>query len=88
MKWCAAKHPPKVLRQARDGMVIGWRGVHINDEGVVVLDEFAMREAQMILAAIARRFHVELVPDAKPIPMRSITLRLKGGLQAVLKRRA
>jgi cytochrome P450 len=50
-------------------------------------NQFAMVEAQLIVAAIAQRYRIELVPgqDIRPEPL--ITLRPAPGIRAILKKR-
>ena len=50
-------------------------------------NQFAMAEAQLILATIAQRYRIELVPgqDIRPEPL--ITLRPAPGIRATLARR-
>jgi cytochrome P450 len=50
-------------------------------------DSFAMMEAVLLLATIARRYHLELSPDARIELWPSITLRPKHGLPMVATRR-
>ena len=49
-------------------------------------NQFAMVEAQLIVAAIAQRYRIELVPnqDIRPEPL--ITLRPTPGIRAILKK--
>lgn len=49
---------------------------------------FAMTEATLLLATIARKFRLELLPGQQPIPQPSVTLRPKGGISMVLERRS
>jgi cytochrome P450 len=51
-------------------------------------NRFAMMEAVLILAAVARRFHVELEPDHMPSPFPTITLRPQEGVRVRVTRRA
>ena len=44
-------------------------------------NRFAMMEATLILAAIARRFRLRLEPDRMPAPYPTITLRPQGGVR-------
>ena len=48
---------------------------------------FAMVEAQLIVAAIAQRYRIELVPDQNIRPEPLITLRPAPGIRAILKKR-
>ncbi|MEO8662830.1 MAG: cytochrome P450, partial [Bryobacteraceae bacterium] len=50
-------------------------------------NNFALMEAQLILATLAARFHVRLVEGAKVVPEALVTLRPKGGLPMILERR-
>jgi cytochrome P450 len=50
-------------------------------------NQFAMVEAQLIVAAVAQRYRLELVPDQDIRPEPLITLRPAPGVRAVLKRR-
>jgi cytochrome P450 len=45
-------------------------------------NRFAMMEAVLILAAVARRFRVELEPKRMPAPFPTITLRPRDGVRA------
>lgn len=47
-------------------------------------NSFAMMEATLILATIAQRFHVAVVPDQTVTPLPSITLRPKYGVKAIV----
>jgi cytochrome P450 len=49
---------------------------------------FAMTEAMLIVAAIARKYRFSLVPGHPVIPWPSITLNPKFGLKVVVERRA
>ena len=48
---------------------------------------FAIAEAQIILATLARSFKVRLLPDRPVKPVGMITLRAKGGIWATLEKR-
>ena len=48
---------------------------------------FALMEASLLLAAIAQRFRLELVPGQKIRPMPYVTLRPEPGIRMVLSRR-
>ena len=48
---------------------------------------FAKMEANLLLATIAQRFRLDLLPGQCPTPQPSITLRPKGGLQVTLEKR-
>ena len=47
---------------------------------------FALMEAILILASVARRFHVDLDPGRTVTPFPSITLRPSGGIPATVRR--
>jgi cytochrome P450 len=49
---------------------------------------FAMTEARLILAAVAQRFRMELVPGQRVEPYASITLRPKEGIRMTLAERS
>jgi cytochrome P450 len=51
-------------------------------------NQFAMVEAQLIVAAVAQRYRIELVPDQDIRPEPLITLRPAPGIRAILKKRA
>ena len=51
-------------------------------------NQFAMVEAQLIVAAIAQRYHIELVPDQDIRPEPLITLRPAPGIRALVRKRA
>jgi cytochrome P450 len=48
---------------------------------------FAMMEATLLLATIAQRFQLRLVPGHPVVPVPSITLRPRHGIKAVVYRR-
>ncbi len=48
---------------------------------------FAMMEAVLLLATIAQRFRLQLVPGHTAVPAPSITLRPKHGVKVTLQRR-
>jgi cytochrome P450 len=54
---------------------------------VCIGQSFAMQEAVLVLAAIARRFHFEPAPGLLPAIQAAITLRPDGGLPLRLHRR-
>jgi cytochrome P450 len=47
---------------------------------------FALTEAVLVLAALARRFRFTLLPDQKVVPWPSMTLRPRYGVRVVLRR--
>jgi cytochrome P450 len=49
---------------------------------------FAMMEATLLLATIAQRFRMRLVPAQRIEPLASITLRPKNGIHVELEERA
>jgi cytochrome P450 len=50
-------------------------------------NSFAMMEAELLLAAIAQKFRLRLVPDQKVEPVASITLRPRHGIHTTLEQR-
>jgi cytochrome P450 len=50
-------------------------------------NQFAMLEAQLIVATIAQRYRIELVPDQRIRPEPLITLRPAPGIRGVLRKR-
>lgn len=48
---------------------------------------FALQEATLVLAAIARNFTVELAPGHKVWPVQKVTLRPRGGMPMILRSR-
>jgi cytochrome P450 len=54
---------------------------------VCIGNNFALMEAAMLLAAVAQRFHISLVPGQTVEPLSSITLRPKNGVHVRLRRR-
>jgi cytochrome P450 len=48
---------------------------------------FAMMEATLLLATIAQRFQLQLVPGHRVVPTPSITLRPKNGIRVVVHER-
>ena len=50
-------------------------------------NQFAMLEAQLIVAAVAQRYRLELVPEQKIRPEPLITLRPTPGIRATIKKR-
>jgi cytochrome P450 len=51
-------------------------------------NQFAMLEAQLVVAAIAQRFRIEVVPGQEIRPEPLITLRPRPGLRAVIRKRS
>jgi cytochrome P450 len=49
--------------------------------------EFALMEAQLILATLAQRYRLELLPGAKVLPLPLITMRPVGRLRMMLRER-
>jgi cytochrome P450 len=49
---------------------------------------FAMQEALIALAALVRNFRLEHAPDHAIVPLQRVTLRPKGGMPMLLRRRA
>ena len=50
-------------------------------------NSFALMEAQLILAAIAQRYRLRLVPNHPVVPLASITLRPRHGVKVILEAR-
>jgi cytochrome P450 len=48
---------------------------------------FALQEAALVLAAIARQYHLDLDPGQKIVPQPSLTLRPRGGIHVRLQKR-
>jgi cytochrome P450 len=48
---------------------------------------FALMETALVLATVAQRYRLELVPDHPVVPWPSMTLRPKHGIKVVLRRR-
>jgi cytochrome P450 len=48
-------------------------------------NSFAMMEAKLILATIAQKFHLDLVPDQAVTPLPSITLRPRNGIKVIVR---
>ena len=55
---------------------------------VCIGNSFALMEAQLVLAMIGREFHLERAPWHRVVLDASVTLRPKGGLPMVRRRRA
>jgi cytochrome P450 len=49
---------------------------------------FALQEATLLLATVLRKFRLELAPGHQVAPVQRITLRPKGGMPMLIKRRA
>jgi cytochrome P450 len=54
---------------------------------ICIGNSFAMMEATLLLATIARRFRLTLTPDATVTPLPTMTLRPEGGVKVRLTRR-
>ena len=54
---------------------------------ICIGNNFALMEATLLLATIARRYRLKLAPDAKIAPLPTITLRPAHGVRVVLTRR-
>jgi cytochrome P450 len=50
-------------------------------------NHFAMMEAQLVLATLVQRVTFELMPGQTIVPEPLITLRPKGGVRVVVRRR-
>lgn len=55
---------------------------------ICIGNAFAMMEARLILATIAQRYTLEVVPGHKVVPERVFTLRPKYGMKMIARRRA
>ncbi len=55
---------------------------------VCIGNQFAMMEGVLLLASIAQKFSVDVVPGHPVVPVPAITLRMKHGLAVELRRRA
>jgi cytochrome P450 len=55
---------------------------------ICIGNNFALMEATLILATIARQFRLELVPGAKIAPLATITLRPAHGVPVIVRKRA
>ena len=54
---------------------------------ICIGNNFALMEATLILATIARRYRLKLAPDAQIAPLPTITLRPAHGVRVVLTKR-
>ena len=54
---------------------------------ICIGNNFALMEAAILLAAVAQRFQISLVPGQTIEPLASITLRPKHGVRVRLRRR-
>src|SRR5271165_488910 len=54
---------------------------------ICIGNSFALMEAAILLAAVAQRFQISLVPGSTVQPLASITLRPKSGVRVQLRRR-
>lgn len=54
---------------------------------ICIGNNFALMESALLLATIARRFRLELAPDAHVTPLPSMTLRPAHGVKVVVTRR-
>jgi cytochrome P450 len=54
---------------------------------VCIGNQFALMEAMLVVAAIARRFSVRVAPGHAVVPEPSVTLRFKHGLPVTVSRR-
>jgi cytochrome P450 len=48
---------------------------------------FAIQEASIVIAMIMRHFTLEMAPGSSPWPVLKVTLRPKGGLPMIVRRR-
>ena len=48
---------------------------------------FAIQEACIVVAAVARRFAIEMAPGRDPWPVQKVTLRPEGGLPMIFRQR-
>jgi cytochrome P450 len=54
---------------------------------ICIGNSFAMMEATLLLATIARKFRLSLIPEAQVTPLPTMTLRPEGGVKVWLTRR-
>ena len=54
---------------------------------ICIGNNFALMEAALLLATIARRFRVQLTPDAVVTPLPTMTLRPAHGVKVVVTER-
>jgi cytochrome P450 len=54
---------------------------------VCIASQFALTEAQLILACIAQQYHVRIVKDHPIVPQPLVTLRARHGINVSLERR-
>jgi cytochrome P450 len=54
---------------------------------VCIGSQFAMIEAQLVLATVIQRYEMELVADHPVVPDPTFTLRPKHGVKVILRRR-
>ena len=54
---------------------------------VCIGNSFAMMESVLVLATIARRFHLALTPGARVVPLPTMTLRPEFGLEVAVSER-
>ena len=54
---------------------------------ICIGNNFALMEATLILATIARKYRLKLAPDANIVPLPTITLRPAHGVKVVLTKR-
>ncbi len=54
---------------------------------ICIGNNFALMEAQLLLATLAQHYELELVPDHPVVPEPLITLRLKHGLRMTIRKR-
>jgi cytochrome P450 len=50
-------------------------------------NSFALMETALVLATVAQRYRLELVPEHPVVPWPSLTLRPKHGIKVVMRRR-
>lgn len=55
---------------------------------ICIGEQFAWMELTLVLATIARRWRMRLVPDHPVVPQPTVTLRAKHGIRVVLERRS
>lgn len=55
---------------------------------ICIGNNFALMEATLVLATIARQYHLKLTPDASIVPLPTITLRPAHGVKVLLAKRA
>ena len=82
--------PISLLRVLANNPLEAWTSAHFEQPivmGGLSVGRFAIQEASIMVGTIMRHFTLEMVSGSTPWPVQKVTLRPKGGLPMIVRRR-